>query len=74
MTGATPTDRPKSVRNRCVIELFGDVFVLSSCCLDFTVGVVAFVIGLRLFLFLFPLIKYRHLLSIEVCTFGVPSI
>ena len=21
----TPTDRPKSVRNRCVIELFGDV-------------------------------------------------
>ena len=25
----TPTDRPKSVRNRCVIEVFGGVFVLS---------------------------------------------
>ena len=23
----TPTDRPKSVRNRCVIRVFGDVFV-----------------------------------------------
>ena len=26
-----PTDRPKSVRNRCVIEVFGGVFVLSRC-------------------------------------------
>ena len=26
----TPTNRPKSVRNRCVIELFGGVFVLSG--------------------------------------------
>ena len=25
----TPTDRPKSVRNRCLIELFCGVFVLS---------------------------------------------
>ena len=25
----TKTDRPKSVRNRCVIEVFGDVFMLS---------------------------------------------
>ena len=25
----TPTDRPKSVRNRCVIEVFGGVCVLS---------------------------------------------
>ena len=25
----TPTDRPKSVRNRCVIESFGCVFVLT---------------------------------------------
>ena len=23
----TPTDRPKSVRNHCVIKVFGDVFV-----------------------------------------------
>ena len=35
----TPTDRPKSVRNRCVIEVFGGVFVLSRCFLDISVGV-----------------------------------
>ena len=30
-----PTDRPESVRNRCVIEVFGGV-----CCVDtFSVGV-----------------------------------
>ena len=29
MTVVTPTDRPKSVRNRCLIEVFGGVFVLS---------------------------------------------
>ena len=29
MTVVTQTDRPKSVRNRCVIEVFGGVFVLS---------------------------------------------
>ena len=45
VTGFT-TDRPKSVRNRCVIEVFGGVFVLSRCILDFSVGVGAFVIGL----------------------------
>ena len=39
----TPTDRP-SVRNRCVIEVFGVVFVLQCCFLDFSVGVGAFVI------------------------------
>ena len=42
----TPTDRPKSVRNRCVIEVFGGVFVLSRCFLDMSVGVGAFVKGL----------------------------
>ena len=26
MTDVTPTDRPKSVHNRCVIEVFGGVF------------------------------------------------
>ena len=26
MAVVTPTDRPKSVRNRCVIEVFGGVF------------------------------------------------
>ena len=42
----TPTDRPKSVRNRCEMEVFGGVFVLSRCFSDFSVGVGAFVIGL----------------------------
>ena len=36
--------RPKSVRNRCVIEVFGGVFLLSCCFLDLSVGVGAFVI------------------------------
>ena len=42
----TPTDRPKSVRNRSVIELFVALFVLSFCPFDISVGVGAFVIGL----------------------------
>ena len=29
MSVVTPTDRPKSVRNCCVIEVYGGVFVLS---------------------------------------------
>ena len=46
MAIVTPTDRPKSVRNWCVIEVFGGVFVLSRCFLDFSVVVGAFVTGL----------------------------
>ena len=42
----TPTDRPKSACNRCVISVFGGVFVLSRCFLDVPVGEGAFVIGL----------------------------
>ena len=38
----TPSDRPKSVRNR----LFVALFVLSLCPFDISVGVGAFVIGL----------------------------
>ena len=41
-----PSDLPKSVRNGCVIEVFGGVFVLSRCFFDFSVGVGAFFIGL----------------------------
>ena len=34
MAFVTSTDRPKSVRNRCVIEVFVRVFVLSNgCCI-----------------------------------------
>ena len=42
----TPIDRPKPVGNRCVIELFVALFVLSFCPFDISVGVCAFVIGL----------------------------
>ena len=42
----TTTDRPKSFRNRCVIELFVALFVLSLCPYDISVGVWAFFIGL----------------------------
>ena len=41
----TPTDHPKSIRNRCVIELFGALFLLSLCPYGVSVGVWAFVIG-----------------------------
>ena len=44
VTAVTPTDRPKSVRNRCVIEVFSGVFCVVM--LDFSVSVGAFVIGL----------------------------
>ena len=42
----TPTDRPKSVCSRCVMEVFGGLLVLLCFFLDFSVGVGAFVIGL----------------------------
>ena len=42
----TPTDRPKSVRNRCVIELFVALFVSSLCPFDISAGIGACVIGL----------------------------
>ena len=48
MAVVIPTDRPKSVRNRCTCELdiFGGVCVLSLGCFEFTVGIAAFVIRL----------------------------
>ena len=42
----TPTDRPKSVRNRCLIELFCGVVCVVTCPFDISVGVGAFVTGL----------------------------
>ena len=41
----TPTDRSESVRNRCVIDVFGGICMLSR--FGFYVGVGAFVIGLN---------------------------
>ena len=58
MAIVTPTDRPKSVRNRCVIEVVGGVFMLSRCFLDFSVGVGAFVIGLSQISFFFSFHVY----------------
>ena len=34
----TPNDRPKSVRNYCLIELFGPLFVLSLWPFDIVIG------------------------------------
>ena len=39
MTIVTPTHRPKTVRNGCVIEVFDGIFVLSRCVFDLSVGV-----------------------------------
>ena len=46
VTAVTPTDRPKSDRNNCVIKVFGGVFMLSRCFLDCSVGEGVFVTGL----------------------------
>ena len=42
----TPTDRPKSVRNRFLIELLCGVVCVVTCPFDIYVSVGAFVIGL----------------------------
>ena len=39
MAVVSPTDRPKSVRNRCLIELFVAFFVLSLCPFDIPCGI-----------------------------------
>ena len=47
MTVVIATDRPKSVSNRSVIEVFGDDFVFSRCHMDLSLEVgFFFVIGL----------------------------
>ena len=38
VTAVTPTDRPKSVRNRCVIEVFGGVFCIVTMLFGFFYG------------------------------------
>ena len=45
MVVVTTTDRPKSVRNRCVIEVLM-AFWCCKFCFEFSVGIGAFVIGL----------------------------
>ena len=51
----TPTDRPKSVRNRCVIDFFLVAFVYCLLVFEFSVGIAGFVIGLSQIYFFFSL-------------------
>ena len=57
MTAVTQSDRPNSVCNRCVIELFDDVFLLSCCPFDISVGMRVFFHRTESDLFLFSLDK-----------------
>ena len=50
----TTTDRPKSVRNHCVIELFCGVVCVVTLPFDISVDVWAFVIGLSQISSFFP--------------------
>ena len=61
----TPSDRPKSVRNRYVIENFGGVIVLSLCFLKFSVGVEAFVTLLSQ-IFSFSSLKKEYSISVYI--------
>ena len=68
VTAVTPTDRPKSVRNSCVIKVFGGVFMLSRCFLDCSVGVGVFVTGLsQISSFFYSNKRYNCLYTI-LCT------
>ena len=50
---AAPIDRLKSVRNRCVIGVFGGYFVLSLCFFYLSVGIGTFVVRLSQISFFF---------------------
>ena len=54
----TPTDRPKSVRNRCVIEVFGGVCMCCPLVFEFSVGIGGFVIGLGQISFFFSVYNW----------------
>ena len=74
MTDVTPTDRPKSVRNSCVIKVFGGVFMLSRCFLDCSVGVGVFVTGLSQISSFFSLIifvLFSRLLFVIFLNYGL---
>ena len=66
MTAVTPTDRPKSVRNSCVIKVFGGVFMLSRCFLDCSVGVGVFVTGLSQISSFFSYVTLKFTLTFVV--------
>ena len=60
VTVVTQTDRPKSVSNRCVINIFGGVFVLPVCYLEFPVRIGVFVVGLSQISVSLSLLYYRN--------------
>ena len=70
MAIVTPTDRPKSVRKRSVIEVFGGVFVVTLL-FGFSVGVGAFVIGLSqifsYFIFVYLKLQYSFKGGLSYC-------
>ena len=70
----TPTDRPTSVRNRCTIEVFGGVCVLSRRFLDSSVDVGVFVIGLSRIFFLFLSVHMSNAQFIHIFKSGIRSI
>ena len=67
MAVVTPTDRPKSVRNRCVIELFVALFVLSLCPFDISVVIGAFVIGLSQISSFLSFFSYKNVYMTTSC-------
>ena len=69
-TVLSPTDRPKSVRNRCVIKVFGGVFYVVTLLIGFFCWCRGFVTGLSQIssFFSFGLIK-RAYLSVSTCNF-----
>ena len=68
--------RPKSVRNSCVIKVFGGVFMLSRCFMDYSVGVGVFVTGLIQISSFFSYIQdfKRIFLFIDFITFTACSL
>ena len=60
VTAVTPTDRPKSVRNCCVIEVFGGVFYVGMLFFGFFCGCKGFCHRTESELFLFLLINMSY--------------
>ena len=66
-TVLTPTDRPKLVRTRCVIKVFGGVFCVVRLLFGSSVGVGAFVIGLSQITSFFSLFPINILVPFSGC-------
>ena len=71
MALVTPTDRPKSVRNRFLIDFFVALFVLSLCPFDISVGVGAFVIGLSQISSFFSYVPFKVIHTMYTCIYFV---